>query len=225
MFNVTSRKMLLSFCVLTVLLIAAVVTAADVKTTKMSGTVIDVYDNNLVVKMSSGDVKIFNPPADRKFIIDGQEKTLADLQVGTHLTATITETTTTATQIQVDSISGQVLYASGPTVVLKLSTGEARKFFVGKDHPAKFTADGKDITVFELKKGMNVTATKISEVPVDVLSTDSVVTGSAPKMAKTAEAASAGAPAMPKTGSSLPLFAQLGVLFIVLAFGIRRFYL
>jgi hypothetical protein len=90
---------------------------------------------------------------------------------------------------------------------------------------------------------MVVTATKITEAPVDVISTESVVTGSAPQVAQApvakpepepapAPAAAAAAPApapkapvMPKTGTSLLLIAQLGFLFIVIAFAIRKFCL
>jgi hypothetical protein len=239
----TNRKVLLNFCAVLAVVLITVATAssADVKTTKLSGTVVSVEGNNLIVKMSTGDVKVFTPQPDRKFIIDGKELTLAELQPGTKLNATITESTSTVMNKTVENLQGTVLYAAGPNVVLVLASGEARKYFVGKDHPAQFKdSNGKDITVFDLRKGMEVTATKITEAPVDVISTESVVTGSAPQVAQApaskpapepepasapapAPAPAAKAPVMPKTGTSLPLIAQLGFAFIVIAFAIRKF--
>ena len=227
------------------LITVVIASSADVKTTKLSGTVVSVEGNNLVVKMSTGDVKVFTPQPDRKFIIDGKELTLSELQPGTKLNATITQSTSTVMNKTVENLKGTVLYAAGPNVVLILASGEARKYFVGKDHPAEFKdSNGKDITVFDLRKGMVVTATKITEAPVDVISTESVVTGSAPQVAQApvakpapepepapapapaaAPAPAPKAPVMPKTGTSLLLIAQLGFLFIVIAFAIRKFCL
>jgi hypothetical protein len=212
------------------------VTAQD-KTKTLTGTIVEVDDKNLVVKMSSGEVQVFTPPADRRFIIDGKELTLAELKPGTKLTATVTESSTTTMQKTVQTVEGDVLYASGPTVVLRLSNGEAKKYVVKHDDPVTFADEnGKKITVFDLKKRMHITATKVTEAPLTTLATNTQVTGTAPKEtaaaseptpapAPAAEPAPAPAPEpapkMPKTGSSLPLVWQLGILFIGIAFGIR----
>jgi len=45
----------------------------------------------------------------------------------------------------------------------------------------KFMVEGKPATVHELKQGMKVTATKIVEEPQTELSTETVITGKAPK--------------------------------------------
>ncbi len=100
------------------------------------------------------------------------------------------------------------------------------------------------MTVFDLRKGMNISATKITEEPKTVFATNTVVTGSAPR-AQLAQAQPARAPArpaarpaprpaparapapapaqLPKTGSPLPLAGLLGLLFISASFGIRGF--
>jgi len=241
MLNRTEGKLVLVLCAIAVMLWIGMATAtADVKTTKLSGTVVSVDGPNLLVKMSTGEVKLFTPPPDRKFMIDGKDLTLSELQPGTHLEATMTETTTTATERKVESIEGTVWYAKAPTVVLILSSGEAHKYIVKHDDPVTITdQNGKPITAFDLKKGMKIKASKITEAPIDTLLTTTTVTGTAPKMAEapaasTAEPAAAPAaaatpptahhakPKMPKTGSPLPLIGELGLLFIILAFGIRR---
>jgi hypothetical protein len=245
MSNKSERKFILSFCaVFAVMLLISALPAigqTTTKTLKLSGTVVSVEGNTLIVKMSNGDVRVFTPPPDRKFIIDGKELTLSDLVPGTHLNATVTETTTSVVDRTIDTLQGQVLYAAGPTVVLKLASGETKKYYVKHDMPVKFMNEyGKEITVFDLRKGMNITATKITEAPRDEIATNTDVTGTAPKAggsqmaepteqpsepAAPSEPASAPAPKMPKTGSPLPLIGQLGLLCIAMAFGIRRFLL
>jgi len=53
--------------------------------------------------------------------------------------------------------NAQVIYVEGNDVVLKLPNGEVKQFEVSDD--SKFTFDGKDVTVHELKPGMKLTAT------------------------------------------------------------------
>jgi hypothetical protein len=218
-------------------LVGATTAVAQTKTKKLSGTVLAVDGKNLVVKMSNGDVTTFVPPPERRFVIDGKELTLAELQPGTTLNATITETTTSVTDRTVENLEGTVWYARPPTVILTLPNGENHKYIVAHDSPIKFLdREGKEYTVFALKKGMNVKAQKVTEAERIEIASDTTVTGTAPKQeaapapAMAAEPAPAAAPsapepAMPKTGSSLPLIGQLGLLAFGLAFVIRRFLL
>src|SRR5580765_735021 len=57
--------------------------AATVKTEQLRGTVVYVEGNHLVVKMSSGDMRTFDVPEARRFVIDGKEMKVGDLQPGT----------------------------------------------------------------------------------------------------------------------------------------------
>ena len=153
---------------------------ADAKTVTLTGTVVQVEGNTLVVKMASGDVRVFTPPADRRFMIDGQSLTLSQLRPGTTLTATATETATTVMDRTVQTLSGKVWYTAAPTVILTLPTGENRMYTVKSDDPVKFyDGEGKEMTVFDLRKGMNIKATKITEAPRTEFVTTAVVTGTA----------------------------------------------
>src|SRR3954454_3232036 len=60
----------------------------------MQGTVEYVEGNHLVVRMSGGDIREFDPPPNRKFVIDGKDRKTGDLKPGTKLTANVTTTTT-----------------------------------------------------------------------------------------------------------------------------------
>ena len=150
------------------------------RTQTLSGTVIQVDGNTVAVKMSSGEVRMFTPPADRRFVVDGKELRADQLAVGTRLKATVTETSTPVTDRTVQSLEGRVWYAAGPTVILTLPNGQNRQYTVAADSPVKFTdADGKPITVFDLRKDMNVKAVKITEAQRTELASNVAVTGTA----------------------------------------------
>jgi hypothetical protein len=222
-----------------VLLVVGTTASAQTTTSKtVSGTVMAVQGGSLIVKMDSGDVQVFTPPADRRFTVDGQDLTLAELKPGTHLTATVTETSTPVTDRTVETLQGTVWYVSPPVVILTLANGENHKYIVKHDDPVKFyDREGGERTISDLRKKMVVKATKITEAERVDIAKDTVVTGTGPKVAAApapaAEPAAAtpAAPAaepaptpkMPKTGSALPLVGQLGFLSLIIALGIRRF--
>jgi LPXTG-motif cell wall-anchored protein len=258
----TRRKILIGLCMTfaVIVFLAATVAAqmpqtttekikgaATVTTQEMKGTVMYVEGNNLVVKMSDGEIKTFNNvPDSRKAIIDGKEVGVRDLKPGTKLTATITTTTTPVTVRTTTVGSGRVWYVAGTTVILTLPNGENRQYKVTPDY--KFTVGGKPATVFDLRKGMVVSAQKIVEAPTVEITSGTKVVGEAPAppparmaaaepapapaaapVAEPAPAPVAAAPAaepapakkLPKTGSPVPLMGLLGLLFVGGSYGIR----
>lgn len=66
---------------------------AQVTTEVRSGTVVSVEGNDLVVKMSNGELKHFNVPEDFRFNVNGKEVSVHELTPGTTLSRTITTTT------------------------------------------------------------------------------------------------------------------------------------
>jgi hypothetical protein len=169
-----------------------------VKTDQLRGTVVHVEGNTLVVRMSSGDLREFQVPESRKFMIDGRELTVHDLQPGTRLQATVTTTTTPVTERTTTIGSGRVFYVAPPNVIITLPNGENRMYKVRQDY--KFNVEGKSATVFDLRKGMNISAEKIVEEPTTELATNITVTGQAPK--PKAEVATAKAPTSRELTSS-----------------------
>jgi LPXTG-motif cell wall-anchored protein len=211
------------------------------KTQTLSGTVVQVEGNTLVVKMSSGDIRMFTPPPDRRFIVDGKELTLSELQPGTKLKATVKETTTPVVDRTVQTLEGTVWYTAAPTVILTLQNGENRMYRVESGSPVKFyDSDGKEQTVFDLRKGMRIKATKITEAPRTELVTAVAVTGTRPAAAaattgtsaETSRPAAAAPPppagtstggtpkALPKTASPLPLLGVAGLVSLIAGMGL-----
>ena len=168
------------------------------KTQTVSGTVVQVDGNTLAVKMSNGAIRMFTPPPDRKFVVDGKELTLSELQPGTTLKATVKEITTPVVDRTVQTLAGRVWYASGPTVILTLENGQNRMYTIPANSPIRFKdSGGQEMTVFDLRKGMNVTATKVIEAPRTELVTTVAVTGTGPRAAGAAAPTSGAAPAPP----------------------------
>jgi len=145
---------------------------------KLSGTVIAVDGNKLLVRMASGDIRLFEPPESRQFIIDGKELTVRDLKPGTHLNAAVTTTITPVTERSTTIGSGKVWYVSGNTVIVTLPNNENRQYKVDDNY--RFNIGGQKASVHELKKGMVINAEKIVESPRTVLAENIAVTGHAP---------------------------------------------
>ncbi len=149
-------------------------------TAKMTGEVVWVQGNWLAAKMQpNGRLSIFNVQPGREFTIDGQTKHVADLKPGTVLTATVITTTQPVTVRTTSSLTGTVWYASGNYVILMLESGENKEYHVPESF--RFIVEGKPASVHELKQGMKVSATKIVEEPRTEISTQTTITGKAPK--------------------------------------------
>jgi hypothetical protein len=166
--------------------------AAKVTTSELKGEVEYVEGNSLVVTMSSGEVRTFNVPEARKFLIDGKELSVHELKPGTTLTATITTTMTPVLTRTTTIKSGTVWHVVGNSVIVTLPN-VGNKQFIAKDD-TRFTVNGKPATVYDLRKGMVVSAQKVIEEPTTEIATDTQVVGQAPPAPVAAAAAPAAAP-------------------------------
>ncbi|MGH9631219.1 MAG: hypothetical protein ACRD7E_23185 [Bryobacteraceae bacterium] len=167
--------------------------AATTTTKQETGTVTYVEGNTLVVKMSTGEIRTLTVPDSRTAMVDGREVTVHDLKVGTQLTATITTTTTPVTERTVSNLTGTVWHVSGVNVILTLPDGTNKMYKARPD--MKFDVGGKKATVFDLRKGMRISAEKIVEEPRTDVAANTVVTGTAPKLAPVVAAAAPAEPA------------------------------
>jgi LPXTG-motif cell wall-anchored protein len=205
------------------------------------GTVALVNGNDLYVTMEDGSLRHFpNVPESARVNIDGKQYSIHDLKPGMKLQRTIKVTNTPQTVTTVQTVTGKVWHVTPPSsVILTLADGTNQAFKIPKDQ--KFNVDGKMVDAWGLKKGMNVSATKVVEQPVTVTSTATNVTGHlpppppdqpilvlsphqpAPEVASAPAAAAEPAPkALPKTGSELPLIGLLGIACMGASFGIGR---
>ena len=221
-----------------VILIAAVVTmvGAGVSMAQMTheikqGTVVTTHGNNLVVKMADGTTRQVEVQEGFMFDVDGVPTAVGDLKPGTVLTADI-KTNREVFDVYTEEVrNGKVLERVGQTVIIRNSNGEVKKYHEVPEG-VQLTSNGKPITLWDLKPGMNVTATIVSVKEEIVDERTITATGTAPKAApkpapKPAPAPAYTAPAaLPSTASQLPLVGLTGLLMIVIGLGIgiiRRF--
>jgi len=198
------------------------------------GEVVLVNGNDLVIKMEDGTIRHFaNVPESARATVDGQQLGIHDLKPGMKLQRTLATTTTPKTITTVQTVTGKVWHISPPnSVILTLENGTNQSFKIPKGQ--KFTVDGQETDAWGLKKGMNVSATKIVEVPEIQIEHERQVTGSMPPppppppadqpilIAAAAPEPAPAAPAeLPKTGSLLPLIGLLGSLSLLSSFGLR----
>jgi LPXTG-motif cell wall-anchored protein len=206
-----------------------------------SGEVVYVSGNDLVVKMSDGSVKHFNVAPTARFTVEGKQLAASELKVGTHLTQTITTTSTPENVTTVRTVAGRVMNVSAPYVTLRLKDGQVKQYKVPEG--TTFNIDGEKKTVSDLRANMNVSATVTTVTPSVSVAQTNTVTGVAPAPAPIAKpatppivgvllieeaqpkqiaAATPAAPQLPKTGTFMPAIGMLGLLLTSVGLALRR---
>jgi len=203
------------------------------------GTVLLVDGNDLVVKAEDGHLRHFaNVPESARATVDGQQLGIHDLKPGMTLERTITTTTTPQIITTVKQVTGTVWYVNPPSsVVLTLEDGTNQAFKIPDGQ--KFNIDGQTTDAWGLRKGMKISATKVTEVPETVVEQQKAFTGTAPPPDPPADlpilvvvvlpvdapapapAATVAAATLPQTGSQLPLIGILGALALAAGLGLR----
>jgi len=202
--------------------------ALAAQTTTVSKTitaeVVAVHGHKLIYKQD-GVVKEAEIPASVRFDVGGKQLTLAELEAGTTVTATITAKTTVVPGEKVVTIkNGKVVHVQGNTVIARTEDGVVKKHVIPYDFP--IWVDGKKLSVAKLKVGMNFTATWVTQKPSTIVTEKEMsAVGTAPvKPAPEVAPAPVAAPAkkLPKTGGHLPLLGLLGLLSLGAGAGLRR---
>jgi sortase A len=199
--------------------------------------IVYVEGNDLVLKLENGRVEHLIVPDSDKFAIDGRELSVQELVPGTKLTQTITTATTPRYVNSVRTIEGKVWHVNAPSSLILTLPDNKNQVFNVPNH-AKFTIDGKEKTVFDLKKGMKINATIVTDEEHTVIEQTKLAYGEAPQISMPREVgvllflplqhpeptlASAEQPAgmLPETGSPLSLIGLLGTLGIGMFIAIR----
>jgi LPXTG-motif cell wall-anchored protein len=203
------------------------------------GVVVTVSGNDVVVRMEDGSMRhIANVPESARATVDGRQIGVHELKPGMHLSKTMTTTTTPKTITTTQTVTGKVWHVNPPSmVILTMENGENQQFKIPNGQ--KFLVNGQTTDAWGLKKGMNVSATKIVEQPVTEVEQQARLAGhmptppappaqdvpiliavAAPAPTVAAEAAPA---ALPATGSELPLISLLGFLSLAGSGGLRLF--
>lgn len=230
-----------------VLLIAMTVVAQDTTTTSTattgkvakttrveSGEILQVSGNELIIKMANGEIRHITVAPGATAMVDGKKIGIKDAKPGMKLQRTITTSTIPQTVTTIRTIKGTVWNVMAPkSVILTLPDGTNKQYKVPKNQV--FMIGGEKKTVFDLRKGMEVTATVLTETPLtEIAEAKGGVSGTAPAVAPPpapappppdavvlveevayVEEAPAPSPAkLPKTGSEMPLVGLIGMLML-----------
>jgi hypothetical protein len=204
--------------------------------------VVYVEGNDLVLKLESGKVEHLVVPDSDTFTINGKNVTVHELTAGTKLTQTITTTTAPRYVNSVRTLKGKVWHvnAAGSSVILALPDNTNHIYKI--PNHAKLMIDGQQKSVFDLKKGMQIEATIVTDDTHTVSEQSKSVVGLAPALpiatpaergllliyvpqAAPALSASAEQPeelasTLPKTATTLPLIGVLGGLVLATSLGL-----
>src|SRR5579864_1042367 len=210
----------------------------EVQTTHVQNAeVIHVSGHEVIVELENGKFELLNLAEDFKFQVDGKDLTVHELTPGTKLSQEIHTITTPQEVTTLRTVEGKVWQVNGPHLILSFPGGENKAYTVPDG--IVFHIDGQDKTVFDLRKGMNISATVLTVQPVQSITMHTVVTGQAtppPNVAfegpmlieptreapaVTAAAEQPMAEELPKTASLVPSIGLLGALSLGLYAGIR----
>jgi len=205
--------------------------------------VIAASGNDLVVKLPEGTREI-RVPDDFRFTVDGRQLAARDLKPGMKGTATITTKTTVTPVVVTEVKNGEVVQASGATLLVKTEQG-FKQFSQGdvEKRGIKIVKDGAPAQFTDFRAGDRLSATIVTTHPPKVMTereVNATLAKAAPAPAPAASrsmsspaAAPAAAPAeapaprrLPKTGSAWPLLAMASILSIAMGLTLtvrRRF--
>jgi CRISPR/Cas system-associated exonuclease Cas4 (RecB family) len=208
------------------LLVPATMVFAETTTEVKSGTVVSVFNDQLVVRMANGEIKQFTVPPGFQFTVDGRQVGLSDLTPGTALSATIKTTKTPQTVKSVKIRNGEVVRVAGNNLTYR-ENNKLRTLTVPGGF--KFDLDGRSVGVEELRPGVKLTAEVVYSSESTVTTTERQISGSTPPppaptyvAASTEPAPAAAATSLPKTASPLPLVGLTGLLMLASGIAVRR---
>jgi hypothetical protein len=195
-----------------------------------SGKIVYLSGDDVVIKTEDGALRDFDLPKGDTINVEGKQLNIHQLQVGMNVEKQTITTTTPRVITKVETVTGKVWHVSPPnSVILKLENGENQSFKIPQD--TKFTINGQETNAWGLRKGMTITAQRVTEIPETVVMQQVKRTGTMPPapaapeqgvpilivMTPTAPAATETAEAapskLPKTASELPLVGLVGAFF------------
>jgi hypothetical protein len=212
---------------------------ASYDTQVRNAEVVYVEGNDLVLKLEDGKVEHLVVPESDRFTMNGSHVTVHELTPGTKLTQTITTTTSPRYVTEIRTLKGKVWHmnAHASTVILTLPDNTNQVYKIPSH--AKITVGGRPKTVFDLRKGMKLEATIVTDDSHTVIERQKTVVAQMPAAPATLKEAGvlliyqpalAPAPALlasneqpaltlPKTGSTLPFVGLLGALALATSLG------
>lgn len=154
------RTVRILLATLVCLLFTPGVWAQHVQTKVENAEVVYVEGNDVVLKLSTGEVRQFEIPDNSKFTVDGKDVTVHELKPGMKLTALIATALPPRLVDTVEIIEvGTVWKTTGSNLIIKTPEGENKMYRVPSG--GKITLEGKEKTLDQLREGDKITATVV----------------------------------------------------------------
>ena len=144
------------------------------------GEIVYLSGNNVLVRMEDGSLRDFNNVPDSVTVnVGGQQLNVHQLKPGMKVERQTITTSTPKVVTKVETVTGKVWHVAPPnSVILTLEDGTNQSFKIPNGQ--KFTINGNETDAFGLKKGMVVSAQRITEIPETVVSHEVKRTGKMP---------------------------------------------
>lgn len=141
-----------------------------------NSTVIYASGDDVVLKGNDGKLSLLTLPPGATFPVDGQQVAVNDLKADTVISHAVAKTMREETVTTVTTVEGKVVHLMAPNyVTLRLNDGSVKRYKVPPH--ANFVIDGQNKTVFDLRKGMSVSATAVTTSGQRVHNTEQHVSG------------------------------------------------
>ena len=140
-------------------------------------TAVYVSGDDIVLKDTDGRLRLLTLPPDAKLNVDGQDVAVQDLQPGTTISHAEIRTTHEEEVTTVTNVEGTVIRVRAPRFVTLQFDDHSVKQYRVPPH-AKFMIDGAEKTVFDLRKGMKISATAVTTEGHNIHSTEHALSGS-----------------------------------------------
>jgi len=215
---------------------------ATTNVTVERGEVVWVSGNNLMVKEeSSGRLRYFpDVPAAARATVGGKQLSVNELKPGMKLERTTIVTTTPKTIRTIKTVEGTVWNVTPPnSIILTLANRTNQRFTIPKGQ--KFLVEGRETDAFELRPGMKISASVMSDREETVVDKQVSTTGVAPPpppppvapppqvavlIVQSAPTPTPATPPpareLPHTGSLFPTVGLLGLILCGVALALRR---
>jgi hypothetical protein len=178
-------------------------------------TVVYVSSGDVVVKTADGKLLNYTTPSGTMVSVGGKQVSASGLKPGTKISSALPGDPKPVSGISVET--GKVYQVDPPDkVTLTLAQGIKE---LSVPAGTTFTVGGKPVSVGQLQKGMEVTATVVTVGAA--ASTTLATPPQSGAILLAVDASVAGESTLPEAGTNLPLFGVLGFFSILLGLGMR----
>lgn len=153
---------------------------SEYETTVHNAEVVYASGDDLIAKLDNDRIEYFVVPDSQQFMVNGKEVSTRALEPGTNLSQPIITTTAPHMVARIQVLQGIIWEVTPPTsLILRFDDGSTTRYAIPSAE--KFYVNGKERTAFELRKGMRIWATIVTDQSQTVMEQTKSAVEHAPK--------------------------------------------